>query len=72
MGIVGVAVGAVTWLIADRMGSATPTEAILTTIVGATVGIAIGIAGLWLMRVRELSELREAFRPAPREISMTP
>lgn len=72
VGTVGVAVGAVTWLIADRMGSATPTEAILTTIVGATVGIAMGIAGLWLMRVRELSELREAFRPAPREISMTP
>ena len=44
VGIVGVAVGAVTWLIADRMGSTTPTEAILTTIVGTQVGIAIGIS----------------------------
>jgi putative peptidoglycan lipid II flippase len=69
---VGAAVGATTWLIADRIGSATPARAVLAVAVGGAAGIAVAIAGLWLLRVHELRELRDAFRPATRDLTVSP
>jgi putative peptidoglycan lipid II flippase len=60
--LVGVVVAGVTWSIAHQLGSATPAEAIVTCIVAGAVGLAVAIGGLWVLRVHELSELRDAFR----------
>jgi putative peptidoglycan lipid II flippase len=70
--VVGVTMGVLTWLVADQLGYSSPTEAIMTTVVGGLVGLAVGVLGLWLMRVREFAELRDAFRPAAREATVTP
>ena len=68
---VGVVMGAVAWLVSDALGYGTPASAILAVIVGALASVAVGIAGLWLLRVRELRELRDAFRPATREVAVS-
>jgi putative peptidoglycan lipid II flippase len=70
--VVSVAMGGITWFIADRLGYSSPTEAIVTTAVAGLVGLAVGVAGLWLLRVREFAELRDAFRPAGREVTVSP
>jgi len=69
--VVGVVMGAVAWYVSDALGYASPSAAILAVIVGATASVAIGIAGLRLLRVRELTELRDAFRPATREVAVS-
>jgi putative peptidoglycan lipid II flippase len=68
---VGAVMGAIAWFVADALGYSTPASAILSVIVGGLVSAAVGIAGLWLLRVRELHELRDAFRPATREIAVS-
>ena len=69
--VVGVAMAAVAWFVSDALGYATPASAILALIVAGTASAAVGIAGLWLLRVRELHELRDAFRPATREVAVS-
>ncbi len=60
--LVGAAVAVVTWAIADRLGSSTPTEAILTCAVAGTAGVVVAVVGLWAMRIHEYHDLRDAFR----------
>ena len=60
--LVAAAVAGVTWSIAQQLGSATPTEAIVTCAVAGIAGVAVAVGGLWLLRVHEMSELRDAFR----------
>lgn len=60
--VVGALVAVVTWAIADRLGSSTPTEAVVTCVVAGTVGVLVAIVGLWAMRIHEYHDLRDAFR----------
>jgi hypothetical protein len=60
--VVGVAVALVTWAISRELGSATPSEAVVTCAVGGAAGLAVAALGLWLMRIHEYHELRDAFR----------
>ena len=69
--VVGLVMAAVAWFVSDALGYATPAAAILAVIVAGATSAAVGIAGLWLLRVRELHELREAFRPATREVAVS-
>ncbi len=60
--VVAAVVAAVTYAIADRLGSATPSEAIVTCVVAGTVGLVVAMVGLRAMRVPEYHDLRDAFR----------
>ncbi|MFA5882696.1 MAG: murein biosynthesis integral membrane protein MurJ [Acidimicrobiia bacterium] len=60
--VVAAVVAAVTWLVANQIGYATPNEAILACAVAGTAGVVVAIAGLWAMRIHEYTDLRDAFR----------
>jgi len=55
-------VAGVTWGIAEQLGYDTPRAALVASMVAGPVGLVVGIAGLWVLRVHELGELRDAFR----------
>jgi putative peptidoglycan lipid II flippase len=69
--VVGLVMAAIAWFVSDAVGYATPASAILAVVVAGAASAAAGIAGLWLLRVRELHELRDAFRPATREVAVS-
>jgi putative peptidoglycan lipid II flippase len=69
--VVGAVMGAIAWYLSDAIGYGSPSAAILAVIVGGIASIAVGIVGLRLLRVRELTELRDAFRPATREVAVS-
>jgi len=60
--VVAAVVAAVTYAIAQRLGDATPNEAIVTCVVAGTAGLVVAVVGLWAMRIHEYHELRDAFR----------
>lgn len=60
--LVGAAVAVVTWAIADRLGSSTPTQALVTCAVAGSAGLVVAAVGLWAMRIHEYHDLRDAFR----------
>jgi putative peptidoglycan lipid II flippase len=60
--VVAAAAGSVAWLIADRIGYATPSRAILACMAAGTAGLAVAVFGLWVMRIHEYHDLRDAFR----------
>jgi hypothetical protein len=62
---------AVAWYVSKALGYGSPSAAILSAVVGAIASIAVGIVGLRVLRVRELTELRDAFRPAAREVAVS-
>jgi putative peptidoglycan lipid II flippase len=53
----GVATAAVTWLVADTIGSEGTAEALLALVVGALAGTLVYVAGLAVLRVDELRAL---------------
>ena len=55
--VVGVAVGAATWGVSRFIGWSSPGTAILATLVGAVVGLAVALAGLAILRVDELHDV---------------
>lgn len=59
---VAAVVAGATWVVADRLGYATTTEAVATTIVAGALGLVLTVGGLRVLRVHELHELRDAFR----------
>jgi len=54
------AAGAVAWLVADRLGSTTWSGSLLGGVAGGVAGVVVAIAGLRLLGVREVDDLREA------------
>jgi putative peptidoglycan lipid II flippase len=69
--VVGAVMFAVAWLVSDALGYGSPSAAIVAAVVGGVASVAVGIAGLRMLRVRELTELRDAFRPATREVAVS-
>lgn len=60
--LVAAAVAGVSWTVADRLGHATPQDAIVACLTAGATGFVVAIGGLRLLRVHELGELRDAFR----------
>jgi putative peptidoglycan lipid II flippase len=69
--VVGAVMFVVAWYVSDALGYGSPSAAILAAVVGGIASTAVGIVGLRLLRVRELTELRDAFRPATREVAVS-
>lgn len=60
--LVGAAVAAVTWGIAREIGYSTPSRAIVACAVAGVAGLVVAVVGLWVARVHEYHDLRDAFR----------
>jgi putative peptidoglycan lipid II flippase len=60
--VVAAVVAAVTWAVADQLGYATPSAAILACAVAGAIGLVIAGTGIWAMRIHEYHDLRDAFR----------
>jgi putative peptidoglycan lipid II flippase len=70
--IVGLAVAGATWGVGHVIGWSSTGSAILSTVVGCLVGLAVSIGGLALLRVEELEDLAGLFRRRPRAQGSAP
>ncbi len=64
--LVGLAVAAATWAVSHVIGWSSSGSAILATVAGVVVAVAVSIGGLAILRVEELGELASLFRRGPR------